>query len=80
MMWKGANFGVVDLGTNVPPEKFVVAASEHRASSICLFACSLTTMPAMSTTVEVVRAAGCVTMTKASVGGVRSPRNMPMQF
>ena len=25
MMWKGANFGVVDLGTNVSPEKFVAA-------------------------------------------------------
>ena len=24
MMWKGANIGVIDLGTNVPPEKFVV--------------------------------------------------------
>lgn len=26
MMWKGANFDVIDLGTNVSPERFVAAA------------------------------------------------------
>ena len=31
MMLKGANFGVVDLGTNVPAEQFVAAAKEHDA-------------------------------------------------
>ena len=31
MMLKGANFGIVDLGTNVAPEKFVAAAQEHKA-------------------------------------------------
>ena len=28
MMWKGVNLAVVDLGTNVPPERFVEAARE----------------------------------------------------
>lgn len=58
MMLKGANFGIVDLGTNVPPEKFVSAATEHNARLICLSALLTTTMPAMKTTVEAVRAAG----------------------
>src|SRR5512133_1482015 len=31
MMLKGANFGVVDLGTNVSPDKFVAAAKQHGA-------------------------------------------------
>ena len=29
MMWRGAGFAVVDLGTNVPPEKYLAAAQER---------------------------------------------------
>lgn len=68
MMWKGANFGVVDLGTNVAPEKFVAAAKEHNAQLIGLSALLTTTMPAMKTTVDAVRAAG-LTAAKVLVGG-----------
>ena len=55
MMWKGANFGVVDLGTNVSPEKFVAAAREHKASVVGLSALLTTTMPAMKQTVTALR-------------------------
>lgn len=58
MMLKGANFGIVDLGTNVPPEQFVAAAREHKARLVCLSALLTTTMPAMKTTVDALRAAG----------------------
>lgn len=58
MMWKGANFGVVDLGTNVPAEKFVAAAREHNASIVGLSALLTTTMPAMKTTIEAIKGAG----------------------
>jgi len=34
MMLKGANFNVIDLGTNVPPERFVEAAREHGSALI----------------------------------------------
>ena len=68
MMLKGANFGIVDLGTNVPPEKFVAAAQEHSARLICLSALLTTTMPAMKLTVQAVRAAG-LTSAKIMVGG-----------
>lgn len=68
MMLKGANFGIVDLGTNVPPEKFVSAATEHNARLICLSALLTTTMPAMKTTVEAVRAAGLKDV-RVMVGG-----------
>ncbi len=68
MMIKGANFGVVDLGTNVPAEKFVAAAKEHNASLIALSALLTTTMPAMKSTVAAVRAAG-LTDIKVMVGG-----------
>jgi 5-methyltetrahydrofolate--homocysteine methyltransferase len=55
MMWKGANIGVVDLGTNVTAEKFVAAAKEHKASLVGLSALLTTTMPAMKQTIEAIR-------------------------
>lgn len=47
MMWKGANFDVIDLGTNVPPETFVQAVRDHDAELVGLSALLTTTMPAM---------------------------------
>jgi 5-methyltetrahydrofolate--homocysteine methyltransferase len=68
MMWKGANFGVVDLGTNVPAERFVKAAAESGAKLIGLSALLTTTMPAMRDTVVQLRAAGLADV-KIVVGG-----------
>jgi len=68
MMWKGANFGVVDLGTNVTPEKFVEAAKQNNAQIIGLSALLTTTMPAMKTTIQAVRAAG-LNAVKVIIGG-----------
>jgi len=68
MMWKGANFGVVDLGANVPAEKFVKAAVESGAKIIGLSALLTTTMPAMRDTVTQLRAAG-LTDVRIVVGG-----------
>jgi len=67
MMLKGANFGIIDLGTNVSPEAFVAAAKEHNASLIALSALLTTTMPAMKDTVEAAKAAGI--STKVMIGG-----------
>ena len=68
MMWRGANFAVVDLGTNVPPERYVAAAKEHNANVIGLSALLTTTMPAMKETVRQLKAAG-LTNAKVMVGG-----------
>jgi 5-methyltetrahydrofolate--homocysteine methyltransferase len=68
MMWKGANFGVVDLGTNVAPEKFVAAAKEHGAKVVGLSSLLTTTMPAMKQTVQAIRAAG-LSGVKVVIGG-----------
>ena len=68
MMWKGANFGVIDLGTNVPPQKFVDAAREHNAKVVGLSALLTTTMPAMKETVTAIRQAG-LNDVKVVVGG-----------
>ena len=68
MMLKGANFNVIDVGTNVPPEKFIAAAKEHNANLVGLSALLTTTMPAMKTTVDAFRAAGLNTV-KIMIGG-----------
>ncbi|RRJ95577.1 cobalamin-binding protein [Opitutaceae bacterium TAV4] len=68
MMLKGANFGVVDMGTNVPPEKFVEAVRVHGAQLVGLSALLTTTMPAMKTAVAALREAG-LTGTKIIIGG-----------
>jgi len=68
MMWKGANFGVVDLGTNVTPDQFVAAAKQHGAKIVGLSALLTTTMPAMKTTIQAIKAAG-LTEAKVVIGG-----------
>jgi 5-methyltetrahydrofolate--homocysteine methyltransferase len=68
MMWKGANIEVVDLGTNVPPEKFVEAAREHGASIVGISALLTTTMVGMKDVVATIRAANLGDV-KVIVGG-----------
>jgi len=68
MMLKGANFNVIDVGTNVPPEKFVTAVNEHKAQLLGLSALLTTTMPAMRSTVDALRKAG-LNDVKIMIGG-----------
>jgi 5-methyltetrahydrofolate--homocysteine methyltransferase len=58
MMWRGANFNVVDLGTNVTPEQFVDGIREHNADIVGLSALLTTTMPSMKSTIEAIRETG----------------------
>jgi 5-methyltetrahydrofolate--homocysteine methyltransferase len=67
MMLKGANFNVIDLGTNVLPAKFIDSARTSGAQIIALSALLTTTMPAMKTTIDAVRAASLGV--KVMVGG-----------
>lgn len=68
MMWKGAGFEVVDLGTNVAPETYLAAAIEHRPQIIGLSALLTTTMPAMRKTVQMLRESDQINA-KIVVGG-----------
>ncbi len=58
MMWKGANFKVVDLGVNVEPRAFADAVVEHEASVVGLSALLTTTMTGMRDAITEVRATG----------------------
>ncbi len=68
MMWKGANFNVIDLGTNVTAEQFVEAARENDAQIIGLSSLLTTTMPKMKDTVARIREAD-LPQTRIVVGG-----------
>ena len=57
MMLKGANFEIVDLGTNVAPEAFAEGVKEHGADIVGISALLTTTMVGMKAAVEAVRAA-----------------------
>jgi len=58
MMLQGAGFNVVDLGIDVPPEKFVEAAKNHGCQLVGLSALLTTTMPQMKNVVEALKEAG----------------------
>ena len=68
MMWKGANIEVIDLGVNVPAERFAQAAIEHGARIVGISALLTTTMVGMRKVVEAVRDAGLKDV-KVIVGG-----------
>ena len=68
MMWKGANIEVIDLGTNVTPERFVEAAKEHGAHLVGISALLTTTMVGMKDVVAAIRAANLADV-RVIVGG-----------
>jgi 5-methyltetrahydrofolate--homocysteine methyltransferase len=67
MMWRGANFNVIDLGVNVPAERFIAAINQHQPQVVGLSALLTTTMPAMQQTVAALRQANITA--KIVVGG-----------
>jgi 5-methyltetrahydrofolate--homocysteine methyltransferase len=69
MMLEGAAFEIVDLGTDVSPEKFVEAVKGTGANVIALSALLTTTMPNMKATIEALKAAGLRDKVKVMVGG-----------
>ena len=68
-MLEGAGFKVIDLGTDVKPEKFVAAIREHNPQIVCMTALLTVTMMAMKTTIMAIEAAGLRGLVKILVGG-----------
>jgi 5-methyltetrahydrofolate--homocysteine methyltransferase len=69
MMLEGSGFQVVDLGTDVTPDKFVKAVQEHKVQLIGMSALLTTTMPSMGTTVKALQEAGVRDQVKVMIGG-----------
>ncbi len=68
-MFEGGGFEVIDLGVNVPPEKFIEAVKARGAQVVAISALLTTTMPGMRTTIEAFKQAGLRDQVKILIGG-----------
>ncbi len=71
LMLEGVGFEIQDLGTNVPPDKFVEAVKAGGVDIVGLSAMLTTTMPNMKTTIEALKAAGVREQVKVIIGGAQ---------
>ncbi|MBR4949661.1 MAG: corrinoid protein [Clostridia bacterium] len=69
MMLEGKGFEVIDLGTDVPAQKFIDTAIEQNCNIICLSALLTTTMSVMEDVVKAAEKAGIRDKVKIMVGG-----------
>jgi 5-methyltetrahydrofolate--homocysteine methyltransferase len=69
MMLQGKGFEVIDLGINVPTEKFVQSLRDNNANILGMSALLSTTLPFMRQTIEAIRKAGLRDKIKIMVGG-----------
>jgi corrinoid protein of di/trimethylamine methyltransferase len=68
-MLEGAGFEVIDLGVDVPPDKFVSAVKEGNATLVAMSALLTTTMNTMKTTVDAFMSSGVRDNIKIMIGG-----------
>ena len=69
MMMEGKGLKVIDLGVDVPVDKFLDAARENDAKIICCSALLTTTMGEMRNVVEAVQASEMKGKVKVMIGG-----------
>ncbi len=80
MLLEGAGFEVIDLGTDVAPEKFIEVIKEGKADLVALSALLTTTMPNMRATIEGLKAAGLRDKAKVMIGGAPVTQNYADQI
>jgi 5-methyltetrahydrofolate--homocysteine methyltransferase len=69
MMLTGAGMRVIDLGIDIPPEKFAKAIEEHQPQIVGLSALLNTTIGEMQTTIQALQEVGLRDRVKIMVGG-----------
>ena len=69
MMLEGAGFKVVDLGTDVSPERLVQAVREHQPQVVAMSTLLTTTLPRLPEAIRALEAAGLRQKVKVMVGG-----------
>lgn len=69
MSLEGAGFEVVDLGMDVPPDKFVEAIQTHQPQIVGMSALLTTTMMGMKDTIQAISESGLREQVKIMVGG-----------
>jgi len=75
MMLEGGGYEVIDLGVDVPPEKFVEAVNEKGAQIVALSALLTTTMPSMKDTIDSLKEAGVRDKVRVMIGGAPVTQN-----
>jgi 5-methyltetrahydrofolate--homocysteine methyltransferase len=66
---EGGGFEVIDLGVNVPPEKFIETVKDKQANIVAMSALLTTTMPSMKSTIDALCRAGVRDQVKVLIGG-----------
>jgi 5-methyltetrahydrofolate--homocysteine methyltransferase len=69
MMLEGSGFQVVDLGVNVPAEKFVATVEAEKSALLAMSALLSTTAPYLKTVIEALKEKGLRQNVKVLVGG-----------
>ena len=69
IMLEGAGFEVIDLGVQVPPEKFIAAIEEHAPDIVGFSAFLTTTMPMFKANINALQKAGLRDQVIVMVGG-----------
>ena len=69
MMMEGAGFEVIDLGTDVTPEKFIQSVKDSQPQIIAMSALLTTTMSSMGLTIKALEATGLRSQVKVIIGG-----------
>jgi methylmalonyl-CoA mutase cobalamin-binding domain/chain len=69
IMLEGAGFNVIDLGVNVPPEKFIEQIEQHQPDVVGFSAFLTTTMPMFKANINALEKAGLRDRVIVMVGG-----------
>jgi 5-methyltetrahydrofolate--homocysteine methyltransferase len=80
MMLEGAGFEIIDLGNDVPAEKFVEAAIENQAEVIGMSALLTTTMHVMKETIEILKAKDPERKVRTMIGGAPVTQNFAKEI
>jgi 5-methyltetrahydrofolate--homocysteine methyltransferase len=80
MMLEGAGFEILDLGTDVPSEKFIEAVNENEVDVVAMSALLTTTMPQMRTVISALDEVGIRDRVKVIVGGAPVTENYAQEI
>ena len=69
IIFEGAGFKVIDLGVDIPPDKFVEAIKKNNAIAVGLSALLTNTMLEMDNVIKAIKAAGLREKVKIIIGG-----------
>jgi 5-methyltetrahydrofolate--homocysteine methyltransferase len=79
-MLEGSGFEVIDIGIDVPPERFVQATNEHAPDIVALSTLLTVTMPEMKKVIDALSQSGIRDGVKILVGGAPVTREFAVEI